>query len=173
MHVDIVRDFFEADRDGSHGWTLSQFYVDGKLFGFTCEDVDRGLDSAMPLEEIKEKKIKGRTAIPVGTYKCGIHIHNGKPTIHLLDVPGYQWILVHSGNSEEDTEGCLLAGLARDIRRGLVIKSRVAMSWLDLHVLPKAQAGELTITVRRDPQAWAEFQQKIAPAATTGVLRVS
>lgn len=163
MKIDIIRDTFEADHGDARGWTLSHFYIDGKLFGYACEDMDRGLDSAMSEDEIRSRKIKGRTAIPTGTYKCGVHIHNGKPTIHLLDVKGYQWILIHVGNDESDTLGCLLAGVARDIKKGIVLKSRIAVEWLDDHVLPKAQAGDLTVTVSRDPAAWEGF--KSSPGA--------
>ncbi len=77
--------------------------------------------------EDKKRKIKvwGKTRIPAGIYKLGFRkegrfyrsyrvrfaeLENSRGMIHLLDVPNYKYILVHCGNSIEDTAGCLLVG---------------------------------------------------------------
>ena len=53
------------------GYTISRLYVNGELFGCnTLEDTDRGLRQDMHLEEIKNKKVYGHTAIPSGSYDC-------------------------------------------------------------------------------------------------------
>lgn len=53
------------------GYTISRMYVNGNLFGCnTLEDTDRGLLQDMQLEEIKKKKVYGKTAIPRGIYEC-------------------------------------------------------------------------------------------------------
>lgn len=164
MKLLIVRDLFKADSDAGHGWTLSKCYVDGKLFGFVCEDMDRGLDSTMELEEIQALKVKSRTAIPVGVYKVKLYNSpkHGPDTLELVDVLGFQHIQVHVGNDETDTEGCLLVGLSRNVRDGTVIKSRLALNWIAKNVRPHARAGDLTIEVTRDAAAWDAFQK--APA---------
>jgi uncharacterized protein DUF5675 len=55
--------------------------------------------------------------IPVGTYLLEWHISphlNGARVPMLKDVPNRQYILIHWGNSESCSEGCLLCGLCRD-----------------------------------------------------------
>ena len=91
--------------------TLGLFYIDGKFYGYTLED------------EARDKKVMGETRIPEGTYKVtlrkvGEHhqmyshkfpdIHKGM--LHIVDVPNFTHILIHIGNYEKDTAGCLLIG---------------------------------------------------------------
>lgn len=83
--------------------------------GYTCvtlEDKDRGLDSNMPISEIKAKKVYAQTAIPTGTYKIEKlwWAKFGKFYPHLLNVPGFEGVLIHSGRNHNDTEGCILVG---------------------------------------------------------------
>ena len=107
------------------GYTISRLYVNGKLFGCnTLEDADRGLRQDMNLEEIKKKKVYGQTAIPRGSYECVYTYSNRfKKMLPLLkDVPGFDGIRIHSGNSAKDTEGCILVGL--NLKKGMVLNSR-------------------------------------------------
>lgn len=78
----------------------------------TLEDTDRGLTKWMPFEELKRKKVYGRTAIPTGTYKVRSYwwAKHGNYYPLLEDVPGYTGILIHGGVTEEDTLGCILVG---------------------------------------------------------------
>jgi len=80
--------------------TIGELTVDGAFQCFTLEDVPR------------EKKIAGKTAIPAGTYKLIInHSPRFKRDLpRLLEVPGFEGILIHPGNKAEDTEGCILVG---------------------------------------------------------------
>lgn len=110
-------------------------------FGYSCEDVDRGDGAA---------KVKGRTAIPVGTYAVKLYNSpkHGPDTPELVDVPGFQHIQIHSGNGPQDTEGCLLFGLARDETQ--VLRSRQACTWLRAEIVRTiAAGGTVTVEVRR------------------------
>lgn len=107
------------------GYTISRLYVNGELFGCnTLEDADRGLRQDMQLEEIKKKKVYGQTAIPSGSYECVYTYSNRfKKMLPLLkDVPGFDGIRIHSGNSAKDTEGCILIG--KNDKKGWVSNSR-------------------------------------------------
>ena len=107
------------------GYTISRLYVDGELFGCnTLEDTDRGLNQEMDLDEIKKKKVYGKTAIPRGSYECVYTYSNRfkKMLPLLLNVKGFEGIRIHSGNSAKDTEGCILVGL--NLKKGMVLNSR-------------------------------------------------
>lgn len=106
MHILVKR---IAKRDT---YTIGKMYIDNKYFCDVLEDTDRGLTQDMPLSLIKSKKIPGKTAIPTGTYKV---IVNQSPKFkrllpRLLNVPGFDGILIHRGNSDQDSSGCLLIG---------------------------------------------------------------
>ena len=106
-------------------YTISRLYVNGELFGCNAlEDTDRGLRQDMKLEEIKNKKVYGQTAIPRGSYECVYTYSNRfkKMLPLLLNVKGFEGIRIHSGNSAKDTEGCILVGL--NLKKGMVLNSR-------------------------------------------------
>lgn len=106
-------------------YTIGHLYIDGDYYCDTLEDTDRGLSSDMSEEEIKRIKVYGRTAIPKGTYKVEV-TYSPKFKRHLpllIDVKGFSGIRIHSGNSAEDTLGCLLVGYNKV--KGQVINSRV------------------------------------------------
>lgn len=108
------------------GYTISRLYVNSELFGCnTLEDTDRGLRQDMQLEEIKKKKVYGQTAIPSGSYECVYTYSNRfKKMLPLLkDVPGFDGIRIHPGNSAKDTEGCILVG--KNNKKGWVSDSRL------------------------------------------------
>ena len=93
--------------------TIGELFLDGKFISFILEDKDRGLDSAWTMERIKNEKIHGRTAIPLGQYKI-IWNHSerfGKDMPLLLNVKGYAGVRIHAGNRPEDTLGCLIPGM--------------------------------------------------------------
>lgn len=103
-------------------YTIGSLYIDNKYFCDTLEDVDRGLDYKMTLSEIKSKKIQDKTAIPTGVFKVSLHEislrfknrpwaikYDGKIP-RLIDVPGFDGVLIHPGNTSSDTSGCILVG---------------------------------------------------------------
>jgi hypothetical protein len=97
--------------------------VDGEFAGFTLEDPER------------DEKIAGITAIPTGIYnlelreeggmlrryqnKFGEIVHPGM--LWLRDVPDFDWVYLHIGNTAKDSEGCILVGSVYDIRQPDVI----------------------------------------------------
>lgn len=104
-------------------YTIGQLYVDDVFFSNTIEDKDRGLSSSMSLTDIKKVKKPGITAIPTGTYSITLDVQSPKyaksKTMmefckaympRLKNVPGYDGVLVHPGNSAKDTEGCIIPG---------------------------------------------------------------
>jgi hypothetical protein len=98
--------------------TIGELYVDGKFECYTLEDVER------------EVKIKSETAIPKGTYIVGITLSNRfkKLLPILINVPNFEGVRIHSGNTNHDTEGCILVGTTRS--DDFIGNSRVAFSKL-------------------------------------------
>lgn len=89
-----------------------QLLVNDIPFCDTLEDKDRGLIQGMPEEMIRRIKINGKTAIPYGTYEV-VHTRSerfGKDMPRLIDVPGFTGVLIHGGNTVDDTHGCILVG---------------------------------------------------------------
>ena len=106
-----VRDIkFLLQRDVcAPGFTLGRLFVEGMMYGFTCEDQDR------KLEEEPGAKIPKRTAIPRGLYRLTLSFSNRfKKVMPLIkDVPGFDGVRIHGGNDQYDTEGCPLLGKTR------------------------------------------------------------
>lgn len=84
--------------------TIGELHIDNSFTGFyTLEDVARRF------------KILGKTAIPAGVYKADITYSDrfGRYMLLIKDVPGFTGIRVHTGNTDKDTEGCLLVGASK------------------------------------------------------------
>ena len=111
-------------------YTIGRMYIDGAYFCDTLEDADRGMKQDMPLPELKDIKVAGRTAIPTGKY-CVYLTRSpkfGKVLPLIYDVPAFTGIRIHSGNTDEDTQGCILVGENKIV--GRVINSRQTMDKL-------------------------------------------
>lgn len=91
--------------------TMGVMLINGAPVCWTLED------------EHRTQKVYAETRIPAGTYKIGLRTEGGHhakyskkyPTIHkgmleLQNVPNFQFILIHIGNSDKDTAGCILVG---------------------------------------------------------------
>jgi len=113
MKLKLVREFFTPTE------TLGSLYVDGKFFCFTLEDRDRGLRSSHALTDILNRKVKAQTAIPYGKYKVSVTMSNRfkrlMPLIH--NVPGFEGIRIHGGNTHHNTEGCPLVARQRNLNK--------------------------------------------------------
>ena len=110
--------------------TISTVTIDGIFQCYFLEDKDRGLTQDMTLEKIQELKIKGKTAIPAGSYQVIITWSNRfKRNLPLVkNVPGYDGIRIHPGNTSNDTDGCLLLGT--EAKEDMVLNSREAFAAL-------------------------------------------
>jgi len=129
--------------------TISPFTIIGNPFScFSLEDVDRGLSSKMPLQQIKMAKVFGKTAIPSGRYQVIINESTrfGREMPLLLNVPGFSGVRIHPGNTSADTEGCLLIG--KEHATDIVTNSRLAFAEFYIilkQAIDKGEAVYITI----------------------------
>jgi hypothetical protein len=108
MRVRVDREIYRSES------TIGRLYIDDVYQCRTLEDTVR-----------TGAKVYGKTAIPAGTFPLKLRtegtthedykvrfagIHRG--TLHIDDIPGYKYVLIHCGNTPEDTLGCLLIGMA-------------------------------------------------------------
>lgn len=135
-------------------YTIGKLYIDGVFLCNTLEDKDRGLANTMSLDEIKKKKKAGVTAIPSGTYNIRMDIVSPKYSSkewfvtnchgarmpRLENVPGYEGVLIHPGNTAKDTDGCILVG-KNDIK-GMVTKSKEYFLQLYKRMYAEYQSGK-------------------------------
>lgn len=153
MELKVKRKAFEKD------YTIGKLYIDGVAFCDTLEDTDRGLTQDMPLEEIKNKKIYGKTAIPKGTYDIDMNTISpkfkdrswakpyGGKLPRLLNVPGYEGILIHPLNTAAESLGCI--GVGKNSIKGMITDStRTFHTLMSKFLLPaKVQGERITITI--------------------------
>lgn len=90
----------------------------GLLFDNNCQFMCFVLE-----DQYQNEKVYGETRIPAGRYKVLLRTEGGfhkrysekfgedhKGMLHLQDVPGFNYVLIHIGNDDDDTAGCLLVG---------------------------------------------------------------
>ena len=99
-------------------YTVGRLYVDGQLFCNTLEDKVADLNRNGMFDGT-EKKVPGETAIPYGTYRVfyGWSPRFGRNLPRLLNVTAFEGILIHSGNTAEDSAGCILVGKNTEVGR--------------------------------------------------------
>ena len=114
IHMLLMRDIITTKS------TVGQLFLNDKFECFTLEDVDRNL------EAYPERKLKKETCIPRGFYKVVLSLSPKYKRVmpEVLYVPGFSGIRIHSGNTKEDTEGCILVGKTR--KEDYVGQSRLA-----------------------------------------------
>lgn len=133
-------------------YTIGRLYINGEYFCDTLEDTDRGLSAAIPVDELKKMKVYGRTAIPTGIYRVSLRTVSekfrnkawarpyGGRLPRLLDVPAYEGVLIHVGNTPEDTLGCILVGENKQV--GKVVNSTSIFNRLMARLQPAAEKDE-------------------------------
>ena len=83
---------------------ISKVYVRDEFFCYAIEDASRPV------------KIQNETCIPLGTYDLGTRFSPhfspifNHDMIWVQNVPDYEFVLIHHGNTILDTDGCLLVG---------------------------------------------------------------
>lgn len=140
---------------------LYQIFDDGerKLICDTIEDTDRRLDDSMEVSDIKKIKVMSRTAIPTGTYDIAMNVVSPKYSKkeyykdfcggylpRLMNVKGFDGILIHIGNTAEDSGGCLLVGYNKV--KGKIINSTTAFEDLMKNYFFPAKYKEEEVTIK-------------------------
>lgn len=133
-------------------YTIGKLYIDGEYFADTLEDTYRNLASTMSKDKIAKVKVYGKTAIPTGTYVIDMNTVSpkfgkrswaqpyGGKVPRLQDVPGYEGVLIHPGNTADDTSGCILVGRNK-------VKGQVVESQDTFHSLMNILKGDNDITI--------------------------
>ena len=128
-------------------YTIGKLYVDNHLFCDTCEDKVRDIE--------REGKVYGKTAIPYGTYKVTLGVQSPKYSQRasydwckgylprLLNVPHFDGILIHAGNTAEDSAGCILVGENKVV--GKVINSMATLK--RLYGILREAGDDITLTI--------------------------
>lgn len=132
-------------------YTIGKLYIDDAYFCDTLEDTVRDLNKNGKFDN-GEQKIKGKTAIPYGTYKITTNVvsprfkdrawakpYDGKIP-RLINVPSFDGVLMHPGSSAADTSGCLLVGKN-------TIVGRLTNSQKTFHALMQKIKGQKNITI--------------------------
>src|SRR5687768_14842056 len=98
--------------------TMGELSVDGQFECYTLED------------KVRPVKIMGKTAIPAGRYEVVINFSQRfqKPLPLLLNVPNFEGVRIHPGNTSANTEGCILVGETKE--ENFIGQSRLAFNRL-------------------------------------------
>lgn len=132
----------------SKEWTQGELFIDGKFECFTLED------------QKQVKKVMHETRIPAGRYRILLRTEGSRhekyskkfPRFHkgmlwLQDVKNFQWILIHIGNTDDDSSGCLLVG--RKFAEGKLFESTLAYEAMYKKVITAFDRGEdVFITIK-------------------------
>lgn len=128
------------------GYTIGRLFINNEYFCDTLEDTDRGLKDTMQVNEILAKKVKAQTAIPTGKYDVILTFSPRFKRVLplLLSVKGYEGVRVHAGNTNKDTEGCLLVG--ENKVKGQVLNSRATLEKL-MSILLECEKRKEKVTI--------------------------
>lgn len=136
-------------------YTIGHLYIDGKYFCDTIEDADRGLSQSMTEAEIIRLKVYGHTAIPTGEYEVSLEYPSSTfrnrswakfcdgylPRI--MNVKGFSGVLIHVGNTAEDSLGCVIVG--ENKAKGKVLNS--ANTFHKLYDVLKYARDKITLII--------------------------
>lgn len=139
-------------------YTIGKIYVDGQYICDCIEDKDRGLKQSMTLEQINKLKVFGQTAIPTGEYKVTLNVispkyskstwykqnANGARVPRILNVKGFDGVLIHTGNTEANSCGCVIVGINDKV--GMVSKSKETFK--RLYQILQSSKDDITLTIQ-------------------------
>lgn len=103
-------------------YTIGRLYIDGVYFCDTIEDRDRGMRQDAAYAANKRLKVQHETAIPTGRYQVTLGVQSQRfkdkkayafckgYLPRLLNVPCFDGVLIHIGNTAKDSSGCILVG---------------------------------------------------------------
>lgn len=135
---------YHGGKDSSGGL----LFVNGEFFCYTCED------------QRQDVKVAGETRIPPGIYEIKFRDAGGLNEkyrerypehvgmLHLQDVPGFEWIYIHTGNNDAHTEGCVLVGYGAQVTDGEITVQRSREAYRELYQLCKLAVFERGETIR-------------------------
>lgn len=122
-------------------YTIGKLYVDGQYWCDILEPPVRDLNKNGIFDN-GEKKVPGNSAIPYGTYDIVVNISPKFKRLlpRLLNVPHFEGVLIHRGNTVKDTAACLLPGENNAV--GKVLNSTYWEKRITEHLLDAQQKGE-------------------------------
>lgn len=128
-------------------YTIGKLYIDDVYFCDTIEDTVRDLNKNGKFDNV-EKKVHSKTAIPYGTYeiKWTYSPRFKKYTPQLMNVPSFEGIRIHAGNTSADTEGCLILGKNKQV--GKVLNSRATINKFYPIIKEACSNGKVTIEIK-------------------------
>jgi len=141
-----------------NAYTIGKLYVDGKYVCDTIEDKDRNLSDSMSVSEIGKNKVKHQTAIPTGRYEVSLNVVSPKFSLkpfyytnankgrvpRLLNVKGFDGILIHCGTNQNSSSGCIIVGENKVV--GKVINSQA--TFIKLYKILKEAKDKIYITIK-------------------------
>lgn len=141
-------------------YTIGVLFIDGIRYCETLEDRDRGLRQGDSVASIKSRKVYGETAIPAGTYGVTLNVTSPKYAAvawywqlcrgkmpRLLNVTGFDGILIHPGNTALDSLGCILVG--KNTKVGRLTESKATFEEVYRRLKEAADRGEgITIEIK-------------------------
>ena len=157
MRLEVLR--ISSGEDSTNGILYlvdeTENYTQRKFLCYTLED------------EKRDEKVRGETRIPSGAYKIelrkegGFHnkyskrfsgIHRGM--LHITNVPNFEYILIHCGNTDEHTAGCLLVGDSQEnnqiVKNGFIGKSANAYKRIYPLIAEALEANETVTIIYKD-----------------------
>ena len=128
-------------------YTIGKLYIDDVYFCDTIEDTVRDLNKNGKFDK-GETKVHSKTAIPYGTYeiKWTYSPRFKKYTPQLMNVPSFEGIRIHAGNTSADTEGCLILGKNKQV--GKVLNSRATINKFYPIIKNACSNGKVTIEIK-------------------------
>ena len=137
-------------KEFGNDYTVGELFLDDTWQAYTLEDKVREIDNC----PVVKWKIPGQTAIPVGTYDLVVDysIRFKRLMPHVLNVPGFTGVRIHPGNTDHDTEGCILVGWSHTAGTDFIGQSRDAFDALFGKIQDAYNAKEpIFLSVVNDP----------------------